>query len=463
MLRQKLFGDRAFYKKVLALALPIMLQNGITQVVNMLDSLMIVGEGKLATNGVSLANQLIFVFNICIFGAVAGAGIFGAQFAGQKDHQGIAYTTRFKLYVCLLLTALGIGVFLLWDTPLISLYLQGEGDPAVVEGSLASAKEYLQVMLFGLFPFALSQCYAGTLRETGRTKPPMVAGVIAVTVNLVGNAILINGLFGAPALGVKGAAIATVVSRFVELAILVFWTHTNPDKNPYAPLLYRSLRIPLHLVGQIAWRGLPLLLNEAAWSVGLAVLNRQYTLRGLDVVSANFICQTFWNVFSVSFMAVGISVGIILGQQLGAGQHKQAKADSVRLIVFATLLGIGVTAVYCLFAPFIPQLFQSEGYTDDIRQLATRMMIVSALSMPIDAFAFAAYSTLRSGGKTFVTFLFDSCYMWLINIPVAFLLVHFTGLPIVAVYGLSHASNIFKCFLGTWLVKKGIWIKKIVD
>lgn len=459
-LRQKLFGDRAFYKRVLALSLPIMIQNGITHLVNMLDNLMIGSVGTVEMNGVSIANQLLFVFNLCIFGAVAGAGIFGAQFQGLGDHRGIAYTTRFKLYFCLLLAGLGIGVFLTWDQPLIHLYLQGEGNPADAAASLANAQDYLRIMLFGLVPFALSQCYAGTLRETGHTTPPMVAGIIAVGVNLIGNYILIFGHFGAPQLGVRGAAIATVLSRFVELAVLIFWTHTNPTKNPFAPLLYRSFRIPLRLVGQIILRGLPLMINEAAWSVGLAALNRQYTLRGLDVVSANNICQTFWNVFSVSFMAVGIAVGIVLGQQLGAGQRNEAKTDSVRLIVFSTLIGVGVTVVYCCFAPFIPYLYNT---TPEIRRLATQMMIVTAFAMPIDAFAHATYFTLRSGGQAFITFLFDSCYMWVINVPLAFVLVEFTDLPILPLYAACQFVNIVKCILGGWLVKKGIWIRTIVE
>ena len=268
-------GDRAFYRRVMALTLPIMIQNGITHLVNMLDNIMIGSVGTVEMNGVTIANQLIFVFTLCIFGAVSGAGIFGAQFAGSRDDQGLAHTLRFKLYFCLLLTALGIGVFLAWGEPLIGLYLQGEGDPADAAGSLHFAKQYLQVMLIGLVPFTVVQCYGSTLRETGLTTPPMVAGLIAVGVNLAGNTILIFGLLGAPRLGVVGAAIATVISRFVEAAILVVWTHKNRLRNPFAPLLFRTLRIPLRLMGRIFVKGLPLMVNEATWSVGMATLNQQ--------------------------------------------------------------------------------------------------------------------------------------------------------------------------------------------
>ena len=457
---RKYIGDRAFYKNVLALTLPIMIQNGIGHLVNMLDNIMIGRVGTVEMNGVTIANQLIFVFTLCIFGAVSGAGIFGAQFAGSRDDEGIAHTLRFKLYFCGGLTVAAITVFLLWGEPLIGLYLQGEGDPADAAASLDCARRYLNVMLVGLLPHALSQCYGSTLRETGQTAPPMVAGMIAFGINLIGNWILIFGHLGAPRLGVVGAAIATVFSRFVELALLIVWTHKNRVRNPFAPYLFRTLGIPLRLVGQIFLRGLPLMVNEAAWSVGMATLNQQYSLRSLDVVGANNIAQTFWNVFAVSFMAVGVTVGIILGQKLGAGDQEGARQDSGKLILCSVMIGTVVGGVYALCAPFIPQFYNT---TDSIRALAVQLMLVGAAMMPIDAFAHATYFTLRSGGQAFITFLFDSCYMWVVNVPLAFVLVQFTDLSIVAVFALCQAINILKCILGGWLVKKGIWIKTIVE
>ena len=459
-LKKKLVGDRAFYRAVMALTLPIMIQNGITHLVNMLDNVMIGSVGTVEMNGVTIANQLLFVFNLCIFGAVSGAGIFVAQFTGNRDQTGIAYTMRFKLLFCTLLTGIAIGVFLLWGEPLCNLYLQGEGSAAVAQASLQSARDYLRVMLVGLIPFTLSQCYGSTLRETGQTTPPMVAGLVAVGVNLLGNYLLIFGHFGAPKLGVVGAAIATVISRFVELGVLVVWTHTHKERNPYAPSIYRSFRIPLRLTGQIFLRGLPLMVNEAAWSLGMATINQQYTLRGLSVVGANNINQTFWNVFSVAFMAVGIAVGIILGQQLGAGEQDRARTDSRKLIAFSVFISLAGALLYALCAPFIPYLYNTG---DEVRRLATSLMLIAAAAMPIDSFAHATYFTLRSGGQAFITFLFDSCFMWAINVPLAFLLVQYTTLPIIAVYALCQGINLLKCMLGGWLVHKGGWIKTIVD
>ncbi len=457
---KRYIGDRAFYRRVMALALPIMIQNGITNFVNMLDNVMVGQIGTVQMNGVTVANQLIFVFNLCIFGAVSGAGIFGAQYAGNNDQKGLSHALRFKLLFCTLLTLVGMGIFLLWGQPLIGLYLQGEGSPADAAASLAYGKQYIFIMLIGFLPYTIVQCYSSTLRETGQTLPPMVAGVIAVLVNLALNFILIFGHCGAPKLGVAGAAIATVISRFVELLIVVIWTHTHPTKNAYATGLYRSLHIPGRLVGQIFAKGLPLMINETLWSLGMATLSQQYSLRGLNVVGANNISQTFFNVFSVAFMAVGVTVGIVLGQQLGAGDREGAKDASRKLIAFSILVSVIVAAAYALCAGFIPALYNT---TDEIRTLATGLMLITACAMPIDAFAHAAYFTLRSGGKAFITFVFDSGFMWIVSVPLAYILVHFTSLPILPIFAICQGINLIKCVIGGHLVKKGIWIRTIVE
>ena len=154
-LRRKLIGDRAFYKMALAIAVPIMIQNGITQFVSMLDNIMVGRVGTEQMTGVSIANTLLFVFNLCIFGACSGAGIFTAQFHGSQDEKGIRHTVRFKLYISLLLSALGIGIFLLGGRQLIGLYLRGQGDPATAAGAMEYGLKYLRIIVWGFLPFAL--------------------------------------------------------------------------------------------------------------------------------------------------------------------------------------------------------------------------------------------------------------------------------------------------------------------
>ena len=182
----KLIGDKRFYRHVFTLMIPILIQNGITNFVNMLDNLMVGQVGQTEMIGVSVANQLIFVFNLCIFGAVSGAGIFGAQFFGNNDHKGLRDSFRFKIIFCTLLTVGVIGLFYFCGPMLINMYLKGEGSVEAATASLEAGFSYLKIMLIGLIPAALAQCWSSTLRETGQTLPPMVAGVIAVFVNLTG-------------------------------------------------------------------------------------------------------------------------------------------------------------------------------------------------------------------------------------------------------------------------------------
>ncbi len=458
MLR-RLIGDRAFYRRILVLMLPIMVQNGITNFVNMLDNVMVGSVGTNEMTGVAVVNQLIFVFNLCVFGVVSGAGIFGAQFVGSGDHKGVRHAFRFKLLAGLIITLLAIALFLFGGEGLIRLYLQGEGDAAAAEASLDFAQDYLRVMLIGLIPYTIVQCYSGTLRECGLATPPMCAGVIAVLVNLVLNSILIFGNLGAPRLGVVGAAIATVISRYVELLIVAVWTRTHADKAPFILGAFRSVYVPRQLVGQILLKGFPLMLNETMWAAGMATLNQCYSTHSLDVVAANNISTTFFNVFSVAFLSVGVAIGIILGQDLGADECDRAREDSRKLIFFSFLLSIGVAVIYAIAANGIPLIYNT---TPEIRLLATRLMQITAIAMPMDAIANSCYFTLRSGGKVMITFIFDSGFVWFVCVTVAYTLSAFTSLNILWVYFICQMLTLVKAIGGIILVGKDIWIKNIV-
>ena len=201
--------------------------------------------------------------------------------------------------------------------------------------------QYLHVMLWGFLPFALTNTYASTLKETGNTFVPMVAGITATLVNLVGNYVLIFGHFGAPAMGVRGAALATVISRFVELAIVAGWTHCNTVKNPFIAGAYRSFYLPGKLLKLIVLKGMPLLVNEALWSSGMAILNQCYSTCGLDVAPAQNISSTLFQLGSVVFLSMGNAVGIIMGQMLGAGNSESEVRDANRkLLVLSVTSGV---------------------------------------------------------------------------------------------------------------------------
>ena len=455
----RLIGDKAFYKKLIAVALPVMLQNGITEFVSLLDNIMIGHTGTEQYNAVVIVNQLIFVYVVCVFGALAGAGIFSAQFHGNKDNEGVRNSFRFKLYAAGAVLAVAAFLFGFFGEELISLYLH-DTDEASKALTLEYGMQYLHIIMICMLPHALTQVYASTLRETGKTIPPMIAGSIALLVNLVGNYVLIFGHFGLPALGVVGAAIATSLARFVEFGILVIYTHTTGRKNPFAKGLYRTLLLPRELVGKIMIKGVPLLFNEVMWSGGMAMLAQCYSVRGTVAVGAYGITSTMSNMFGIAMLALGSSVAIIVGQKLGAGDIEGAKVDDSRLIFTSTAACAVIGAAMALTAPLFPQMFSEVS--EQSRELAVQMIRVAGYMLPFNAFAHATYFTLRSGGKALFVFAFDSGFMWLVCVPTAFIIGHFTSLPLVPMYAIVLSLELIKCTLGFFFVKSGFWAKNLI-
>ncbi len=452
-------GDKAFYRRALAIALPIMIQNGITNFVSMLDNIMVGRIGTEQMSGVAITNQLIFIFNLCIFGATAGAGIFTAQYFGEKNDEGIRHTLRFKLIIGILVTALAFAIFLIFGNSLIMSYLSGNSDGGDMIAAFGYAKDYLNIMLISFIPFMVLQSYSGTLRECNETMLPMKAGIVAVIVNLSLNYVLIYGKLGVPALGVKGAALATVTARFVETAIVIVWLHTHKKEHPYAKGLYRTMRVPTKLFKAFFPKALSLMINEGLWSGGMATLTLAYSSRGLNTISGINISNTLYNVFSVVFIALGSAISIIVGQLLGAGKFEEAKRTDTKLIFFAVASCAALAFVLAGFAPFFPKLYNT---TAEAKLIATHFLIAQAIFLPVAALMNAEYFTLRSGGKTIITLLFDSLFMWCLSVPVAFILSKLTGISAVYIFVGVQCVEIVKCIVGAVMVKKGIWVQNIV-
>ena len=457
--RRTFIGDRAFYKTVLALVLPIIVQNMISNFVNLLDNIMVGQVGTAQMSGVAIANQLLFVFNLTIFGGLSGAGIFGAQFYGAGDNEGLRNTFRFKLWTSAITLAAAVAVLLAGSKPLISLYLTGEGNAADAAAMLEYGRSYLKVMLWGLLPFTLSQVYSGTLRETGETMLPMKASIAAVLTNLCLNYVLIFGKLGFPVLGVVGAAVATVISRYVELAIIVIYTHRHTDKFPFIVGLYRSLKVPAGLALNIFKKGMPLLVNELLWSLGVTTLTQIFSTRGLNVVAGLNISSTIVNLFNVVFISMGVAVAVMVGQALGAGDIPRARTYVWKLIFFSICTCIVIGGALAAVSPVIPRIYNT---TDDVRMLATYFMLTSALYMSFNATTHCCYFAIRSGGKTFMTFLFDSAYTWAVAVPFAYVLTHFTKLDIFILYPISYLADAVKCLIGVLVVRAGYWAQNIV-
>lgn len=456
----KYIGNKQFYYKVFVIAIPLLIQQLITSFVNMLDNIMVGQTGTLAMSGVSVSNQIVTVFNLAVFGSISAASIFGAQFAGKKDTDGVRNCLRFKLIVEILIACIFIFGFLVFGKNLIGLFMHPEQDDlTTITKTMEYATQYIYIMTIGFIPFALSQCISSSMRECGETRLPMIASLSAVVVNFIGNSILIFGLFGFPALGPAGAAIATVISRFAEMLLSIFFALKNKERFPFYTGLFHHFSIPANLVKSICIKGFPLVCNEIMWSIGTAMITQCYSTRGIDALAAYNISSTITNLFFVSNIAMGDSISIMVGQHLGAGNIEEAVDTDRKLIVCTVMIAICFGISLMLLAPLFPALYQTS---DSVRNVAATMLRFGGMTMWISAIYNASYFTLRCGGKTIITFLFDSVGTIFVSFPVAYALAHFTTLPIQYMYLTVTVVDLYKVILGLFLVHKGIWVNNLV-
>ena len=459
-LRSRFIGDKHFYKAVLVLLIPIIIQQFISSFVSLLDNIMVGSLGTEAISAASIANQVMMVFMLAVFGGMSGASIFGAQFFGKGDMDGMRSTFRYKIVFGAFVSTAAIVIYLLYGEGFIASFLKGESNGGDLELTLRSGCNYLNIMLWGLPPFALVQVYAGTLRESGETRAPMFAGIVAILTNLFGNWVLIFGNLGAPTLGVEGAAIATVISRYVELVIVAVHAHRHTDKYPYMAGAYKSLHVPRKLVRRISRTAAPLLVNEILWSLGMTFINQFYSSRGLNAVAALNITGTAWTLFCVIMFAMGSAVSIMVGQRLGAGKMEEARDVDRKLIFLTEVLHVIIGLTMILASPLVPKMYNVGA---DVQELTRRLLIIAGLSLPIHSFAHVTYFTIRSGGRTMITFLFDALYTWVVTVVLAFVLTRYTDWDIVTVYMCVQFIDIVKVFIGLMMLRSDFWARNVVN
>ncbi len=458
---KKFIGDKAFYTMLFTLLLPMVIQQGITNFVTLLDNIMVGTLGTEELNSVAIINQLFLVFNLAVFGGVSGLSIFGAQFFGKKDMQGMAYALRVKLYFAVVCSALSIAIFCFFDAELISLFLdRANNTPEALARTLELAVSYIKIAIWGLIPFSIVQAYTSSLRETGDTVAPMKASLLAVALNLAGNYLLIFGNFGFPALGVAGAATATVISRWVELVYVLVYAHKNTDKYTFFADAYKSFYVPQDLLKKVAIVASPLLINEVLYALSGVFVAQNYATRGLVVVAANSINSTTWQLFCVIMFSMGAAVSILVGRHLGANDIQKAKDDANKLL-FANIVIQIIVGLFIVGSAFIvPLLYNTEP---EVRSLATQMMIVAGIALPFHSIAHTSYFVFRSGGKTIITFFFDCVYSMVVLVPISFYLCRYTSLPILQCYILVQTAECAKVLIAIPLFKSGFWAKNVVD
>lgn len=444
-------GDAAFYQRLFALSVPLVLQQLITASIQIVDNVMVGQLGETAIGAVGVVNQLFFVVIITSFGVMSGSTIYMAQYFGAKNKDKLQQTFHFTILAALAVGVVAFGLFTFADAWLIGVFTQSLETTAL-------AQDYIAIIRFGLFAFAISIAISSSLRVVGITKPILWISVITIMLNTALNAILIFGLFGAPALGVVGAAIATLVARVVE-ALLSLW-YLLQRQTIFKLELRKLLQIEFSVVKAVVIIGLPLLFNEFLWSMGQTTFLYAYSTRGDGALAAMNVTNTISQITFVMFQAIGAAAAVFVGNKLGENALEEAELNAKRLILIATLLAITVGGIQFILSFFVLDLYSVNELTKQAAQFNIR---VNSLFVPLYTMNVTIFFIIRSGGDTVSTVLMDSGFMWVVAVPIALALAFFTTLPITTMFLLIQGTEFLKVAFAFNRFFQRRWIKNLAN
>ncbi len=445
-----IFQDKKFFSTMLRLAAPIMLQNLVFSSLGLVDGLMIgqLGEGAVAAVGV--ANQVFFLVTLLLFGITSGTAIFIAQYWGQKDLKRI----QSVLGIGLLMSVVGSLVFslgaIIAPLKVLGIYTT---DPAV----LFQGESYLRIVAFSYVFSAITFTFSSAMRSTENVRLPMTISLMALSINTLLNYCLILGNFGFPALGVNGAAIATVVSRTLEtiLLLIIIYKQKTPVAARVTSLLNYQI-LPLRKFFKIL---LPVIATEITWSFGIATYNVVYARIGTESIAAINIAATLDRLIFVIFIGLGNSCAIMLGNRIGAGENDLAKNYGKKFLVIGASGAAFFGLIMITLANPLLSLYRVSTATIEY---TFRILIAMAISLPIRSLNFMILiGILRSGGDTRFAFIADAGMVWLVGVPLALLGAFVLELPIYWVYPLILIQEIVTVSLGMYRFFSNKWIHSL--
>ena len=448
---KKIFADKKFYKRVLIIAFPIILQQLLTSSVQLVDNLMVGTLGELAIGAVSVVNQLYFVVIIVTFGAMGGAGIYSAQYFGSKQFTQLKQTFRFKLLIALFLSAFAIIIFTLFGEAFIRMFTD---NPTTIRWGL----KYLNIAKWVMIPMSISTAISSTFREIGITKPLLYIAVVAIFSNVILNYLLIFGNFGFPRLGIEGAAIATLVSRVIEFSLLLILLVVKG--KAFNTNIFKIFKIDKILLKVIIITAIPLVINEFLFSFGQTVFMQSYATRGDNALAAINITNAISQLVFITFGGIGTAVAVFIGNTLGENKLKEAKENSKKIFAFAIVFAIILGVILFILSFFILNLYEISTETENIARFNIR---VNAIMIPIISMYISLYFTLRSGGDTRSTMIMDSGYIWVIQVPVVLLLSRLTNLGVIYLYLIIQVLEIPKVLIAYSRYKKEFWLRNLAQ
>lgn len=447
----KTFFDKEFLRVLFIIAIPIMLQNLLNSFVNILDAIMIGQLGTIEIAAVGLGNQLFFLLNLILYGAASGSLVFTAQFWGRKDLQGLRKAFGLSMCTALFISLIFTVGCVIFPEQILRLYSK---DDAVIKTGI----EYLRPVAFCFIPFAISFIFMFTLRAIEQVKLSVTATLVSLFVNLILNAILIFGLLGFPRLGVKGAAIATVIARFSEMFFYIIVT--KKEKSPILGSFIEHFSFSPRFVVSFFVIVLPVICNEVLWSSGITFHHKIFASMNTLSYAAFSITNTVSQLTWVVFIGLGNSVSILIGKKIGEGDYDQAKNYAVNIAKFSPIVAIFVGSLLIPISFLVPFIFNVEH---EVYLQARNFFLILACCYPLKAFNLSMIvGILRAGGDTKFGVICDTLFMWIVSIPLSFTLSVHTSLPSWVIYLCLFADEPIKAFMGFRRLKSGKWLRTVV-
>ncbi len=451
---KKYIGTKQFYIAVFSLIIPIMLQQLFVSLAGYVDSLMVnnYGGNANAYNGVSAANRLIFVFNFAFMGLGAAASVFISQFFGAGKDDKVKETIRISLLFSIIFGIISLIIMIICGNRIIDLFIQNPE-------SRKYGYDYLYYLRFGIILMVVNTVLANTFRNLRLPKVSLFAAVMGIIANIFFNYCLIYGNFGFKELGASGASIGTVISKIIEFSIFIIVLIFR--KEEYFKGLFKIFNFSKQLIINFIKKGMPLILNELCWALGMILVIKFYTYKNDLWYNAYAYSQNISDLFFIVFSGLGTGIAVFMGNTLGQGKFDKALKEFNWFRGLSLLMGITLGLLMAISSPFIVLLFNPEPET---KILVIKILRVTSIFITVYCFTATNFFTLRAGGDTVRAFIVDQSPTYFICLPIAIILgvnAQRFSLTVVEIYFIAHLSDVVKLILGNIFIKQKKWLKNL--
>ena len=450
-MRKKFLGDKIFFKNLITIALPIVIQNFIASSLNMVDTVMIGKVGETEIAAVGIANQYFFLFSLFIIGIYGGCGVFISQFWGKGDENNIKKIMGIGNILGIILSIIFTIIALIFSKEIIAIF---NNDPKVIK----LGGEYLKIVCISYIFTAISFNYSTACRCIHKATLPMFISAIAILCNTVFNYIFIFGHFGSPILGVKGAALATLIARVLECIILLIVVYKN--RLSIAAKFNNMVDYDINFVKKVFRTIIPVVLNEGCWGLGAVVYSVVYGRIGTQAMASVQICTTIQNIFMVIIFGIANAATVLIGNKVGAGKEKEAIEDSIRISLISALIGIIIAILLSSTSGIILSFFNVSEAVKHTSKII--LYIVSAILLIRVTNISIIVGILRGGGDAGYALKVEAFTMWFIGVPLAFIGAFVLKLPVEYVVALVTIEEVVKCFFSVKRLCSKKWIKSVV-